>query len=82
MNDFIPDSNDEVYILNDVLSIKFLRIAHVDNDVNGKCINSPYYVRFAGKLYKAECRSHSPTGIRLTNLTLGIIRHVPMSEVE
>ncbi len=82
MTDFIPDSSDDVYSLNGVLGIKFLKIAHSDNDVNDKCLNSPYYVKHNGKLYKAESWSHSPTGIRLTNLTLGIIRHVPMSEVE
>jgi hypothetical protein len=82
MNEFIPDPSNDVYILNCVLGIKFLKIAHSDNDVNGQCLNSPYYVKYDGKLYKAECWSHSPTGNRLISLNLGIIRHVPMSEIE
>ena len=79
---FIPDSSNQISIIQDVLVIKFLKIAHSDNDVNGKCLNSPYYVKHHGKLYKADCKSHSSTGSKFIDLTLGEIQHVPMNEVE
>lgn len=80
MTNFTPDVID-IYDLDKIIDL-LLRIAYIDYEINGQCLNSPYYVKYNGKLYKGEVRSHSPTGIKLTNLKLGIIRHVPMSEVE
>jgi hypothetical protein len=80
MNKFIPDVINS-YDINKIIDL-LLRIGLIDYEINGQCLNSPYYVKYNGKLYKGEVRSHSPTGIKLTNLKLGIIRHVPMSEVE
>ena len=80
MTKFIPDVID-IYDLNEIIDL-LLRIAYIDYEINGQCLNSPYYVKYNGKLYKGEVRSHSPTGIRLSDLTMGMINHVPMSEVE
>lgn len=78
MTNFIPDSSDDILLIQDDLIDKFLNLAQNDNDVNGKCLNSPYYIRHNGKVYRADCESHSPTGWRLSRLTLGNIVHVPM----
>lgn len=80
MTKFIPDVID-IYDLNEIIDL-LLRIGFIDYEINGQCLNSPYYVKYNGKLYKGEVRSHSPTGIRLSDLTMGMINHVPMSEVE
>lgn len=82
MTDFIPDSSDDILLIQDDLIDKFLKLAQNDNDINGQCLNSPYYVKHHGKLYRAIVRSHSPTGWKLSRLTLGSIIHVPMSEKE
>ena len=50
MTNFIPDT-----IIPDAVTIKILRIASSDCDVNGKCLNSPYFVKHHGKLYRAAC---------------------------
>lgn len=80
MTDFTPDVIN-IYDINKIIDL-LLRIAYIDYEINGQCLNSPYYVKYNGKLYKGIVRSHSPTGIRLSDLTMVIINHVPMSEKE
>ena len=54
MTEFIPDSSDDILLIQDDLIDKFLKLAQNDNDVNGQCLNSPYYVKHHGKLYKGK----------------------------
>lgn len=80
MTDFIPETID-IYHLNVIIE-KLIIIGSIDNNVNGQCLNSPYYVKHNGKLYKGIVRSHSPSGIKFADFVLDNIVHVPMSEVE
>lgn len=77
MNNFIPDT-----IIPDAVTIKILRIASSDCDVNGKCLNSPYFVKHHGKLYKAACAQTSPKGNSEPTIYVGSIFHIPMSDKE
>lgn len=63
MNKFIPDVINS-YDINKIIDL-LLRIAYIDYEINGQCLNSPYYVKYNGKLYKGIVRSHSPSGIDL-----------------
>ena len=77
MTNFIPDT-----IIPDAVTIKILRIASSDCDVNGKCLNSPYDVKHHGKLYRAACWTTPPKGNSPSNLHIGEIFHIPMSDEE
>lgn len=57
MTDFIPDSSGDILLIQDDLIDKFLKLASSDSYVNGRCLNSPYYVRYGGKLYRAGYKS-------------------------